>query len=531
MSKDNFSRRDFVRKSAAGIGKLAIGGAVVPQNFAAGAQEKNSAKQPEEPITITENDVVIENELVRLVIGPDAVARSLQFKPTGEECLAGNIKIPVSTIRQERPYQNEIKLAYPCQESEFKATSLRREGDLLTIGYELIPYKAVVRVIVKPAYIEFRLEDFVINKGGYGQLIRTAPVWKIWFLQLPVRERSYYGDLLEVVWDEKMATNLLATNPYTRIAAEKGDNYYLLKAGAEREVMLKGTSAVLITCETSRLLDNIGRVEDDFNLPPGVKSRRSEAYRYSYYFSGDIHPGNVQQHLKYAKMGGFRAMSLYYSAFLKSSGYYLLTGSFDWLSSHYPNGKEDLRRLLARIKQEGIVSGFHFLHTFIGLESAYVTPVPDHRLNLIKQLTLAAPLNTGDTTIYIDQDPFAIEMTEGRRVLKIGTELITYEGYTDTRPYRLTGCVRGAFKTKVDQYPAGFMLGVLDVSEFGAQSVYINQDNDLQDEIAEKLADIYDAGFEFCYYDGSEGVNAPFWCNIARAQWRVHKRLKPQPLF
>src|SRR5690606_12243639 len=78
---------------------------------------------------------------------------------------------------------------------------------------------------------------------------------------------------------------------------------------------------------------------------------------------------------------------------------------------------------------------------------------------------------------------------------------------------------------------AGYMFGVLDISEFGAQSVYINQDNDLQDEMAEKLADIYDAGFRFCYYDGSEGVNAPFWCNVARAQWRVHKRLNPQPLF
>ncbi|ODS77012.1 MAG: hypothetical protein ABS46_18590 [Cytophagaceae bacterium SCN 52-12] len=535
MSKDNFSRRDFVRRSAAGIGGLAIAGraahtGLTEMNAGDSGPGKDEAQPADSPVIVREGDVVIENDQVRLVIGPDAVVRSLLFKPAGEECLAGGKNIPISTIIQERPYQNEIKLAYPCQETDFKAISIQRDGDLLTIGYELIPYKATVRINIKPSYIEFRLEDFIIDKGGYGQLITAAPVWKIWFLQLPVRERTYYGDLLEVVWDDKIATNILSTDPYTRIAAEKRENCYILKAGAEKEVKLKGAGAVLITCTTDRLLDNIGKVEDDFDLPPGVKSRRSEAYKYSYYFTGDINPGNMRQHLKYAKMGGFRAMSIYYPAFLKSKGYRLI-GDFDWNPAHYPNGKEDLRRLLDQVKGEGIIPGFHFLHTFIGLDSRYVTPVPDHRLNLVKLFTLASPLAKDETTIHVDQDPFAIEMADGRRVLKIGSELITYTGYTDTRPYRITGCVRGAFQTKADHHPAGFMLGVLDVSEFGAQSVYINQDNDLQDEMAEKLADIYQAGFQFCYYDGSEGVNAPFWCNIARAQWRVHKRLDPQPLF
>jgi len=229
-------------------------------------------------------------------------------------------------------------------------------------------------------------------------------------------------------------------------------------------------------------------------------------------------------------MGGFRAMSIYYPAFLKSRGYRLI-GDYEWNRSLYPNGKEDLRQLLNKVKDSGITPGFHFLHSFIGLDSKYVTPVPDHRMNLVQLFTLASSLGKNDTTIHVDQDPSTIEMADGRRVLRIGSELISYNGYTNTRPYQITGCTRGVFKTTPDNHPAGYMFGVLDISEFGAQSVYINQDNDLQDEMAEKLADIYDAGFQFCYYDGSEGVNAPFWCNVARAQWRVHKRLKPQPLF
>ena len=178
-----------------------------------------------------------------------------------------------------------------------------------------------------------------------------------------------------------------------------------------------------------------------------------------------------------------------------------------------------------------IISGIHWLHSFIGLNSKYVTPIPDHRMNLVEKFTLSSPLGKDDTTIQIDQDPSNIEMADRRRILKIGFELISYEGYTNERPFTLTGCTRGLFQTTASPQPAGYMFRVLDVSEFGAQSVYINQDNNLQDEIAEKLKDIYDLGFKFCYYDGSEGVNPPFWLNVARAQWRVNKRLKPEPLF
>ena len=54
---------------------------------------------------------------------------------------------------------------------------------------------------------------------------------------------------------------------------------------------------------------------------------------------------------------------------------------------------------------------------------------------------------------------------------------------------------------------------------------------DLQDEVAEKIADIWDAGFEFVYFDGSEGVNPPFWYHVSGAQWRVFSKLKPEPIF
>jgi hypothetical protein len=75
------------------------------------------------------------------------------------------------------------------------------------------------------------------------------------------------------------------------------------------------------------------------------------------------------------------------------------------------------------------------------------------------------------------------------------------------------------------------MFGLLDVSEFSAHTIYIDQNSTLPDEIGEKLAKFYSAGFQFVYWDGSEGVNPPFWYNVSRAQWRIYQRLQPEPLF
>ena len=88
-----------------------------------------------------------------------------------------------------------------------------------------------------------------------------------------------------------------------------------------------------------------------------------------------------------------------------------------------------------------------------------------------------------------------------------------------------------AGKTTANSLSKGNGIGLLDVSEFGASSVYIDQRTGLQDEIAEKIADIFDAGFQFIYFDGSEGVNPPFGINVGLAQYRVFRKLNPQPIF
>jgi len=91
-------------------------------------------------------DIILENEQMRLVVGGDCLAKSLVHKPTGEECLAAGEEIALFSVTQERPFNNEVKLAHPNKRTTFQANRLRREGDRLIVGFEIIPYEVVIAV-------------------------------------------------------------------------------------------------------------------------------------------------------------------------------------------------------------------------------------------------------------------------------------------------------------------------------------------------------------------------------------------------
>ncbi|MEA4889418.1 MAG: hypothetical protein VB070_08135 [Clostridiaceae bacterium] len=484
-----------------------------------------------EQIINTVQDIIIENGFFKLVIGGNCLTKSLVHKPTGEECLAVGEEIALFSVTQERPFNNEVKLAHPNKRTTFQANRVRREGNKLIVGFEITPFEAVVEIKEAPAYIGFSLVDFIVHPTDYpGLVMSPPPVAELRLLQLPIRNRENFGEWLNVSWDSKIAVNVLATSPYARIDSERRKGFRVMSADAVRDIKLKGTGAALIVSSADSLLDAIARVEEDYDLPRGVESRRSKMINVSAYWSGKVTPDNVDEHLKYAKMGGFRCMLLYYTSVFKESGGYELNGNYDY-RPEYPNGREDLKKMLDKIKAAGITPGIHVLHSHIGLLSRYVTPIADHRLNVTKRFTLAKALDKNDTVVYVEQNPEGTVMADRCRVLMFGGELITYENYTTEPPYRFTGCKRGEHATIAGSHPLGLVGGILDVSEFGGTSAYLDQNSSLQDEIADKIADAFNAGFRFVYFDGSEGTNAPFEFHVPNAQYRVYKKLSPAPLF
>ena len=480
------------------------------------------------------DDVVLENSRFRLVVGSDAVPKSLVVKATGAECLVRDELSPMFSVTQERPFNNEIKLIYPHKRTTYRANSLRREGNRLIVGFEIAPYGAEVEVDERPEYVALRLKSFLVeHKKHYGSLKMNLPPADCFRIaQLPVKERKNFGEWLNVMWDDDAAVGVIATEPETFIDSDRRGSHRILTAELRRGYRLKGGSAAIVAgAGEGDFLDCVDRLERDYGLPLGVASRRSDLINASIFWVSDLTPDNVDQYIAYAKKGGFRLMLLYYTCFVKEGRSWSLDGDWDY-RPEYPNGRADVVRLLEKIKAAGITPGIHFLHTHVGMMTRYVTPVADHRLGLTRRFTLAKEYADGDTELFVEENPVDSAMYDGCRILRFGGELFSYEGFSAERPFRFTGVTRGAWSTKPAGHPKGEVGGVLDMSEFGVpMSCYVDERTSLQDEIADKIAAVYSAGFRFVYMDGSEGVQAPYEYNVPYAQYRVWKKLRPEPVF
>ena len=481
-------------------------------------------------------DVVVETKAFRLTIGEDAKAKSLVVKATGEECLDVREGIPLFATTQVRPFRNETKLIYPNRRTTYPANRIRREGDRLIVGFEIAPYEAVVRVKEAGAYAAFTLERFesnTVDEKQYQHLeMDVPPVEEFRLLQLPVRNRARFGEWLNVAWDDRAAVAVIGADPLVEIGHERRCGFRNLNADLYRTHELEGaTAAIVAGAGSAAFLDGVKEVEDAYGLPQGVENRKNPLLNASIMWVPDVTPGNVDEVIRYAKLGGFRLMLLYHSCF-GIKGNYLRLGDYDF-NTNYPNGLVDVKTVLDRIRAAGIHPGFHTLQTHIGFESRYVTPVADPRLSKKQLFTLARAIPSDGEVgeILVFENPRGAVKCPAARILQFDGELFSYEGFTTEKPYRFTGVKRGAKGTRPAAHPCGEIGGILDVCEYLAISCYIDQDTDLQDEVAEKIAAICDQGMEFCYFDGSEGVNPPCGINVGLSQWRVVKRFRTPPLF
>ena len=481
-------------------------------------------------------DVVIDTTAFRLTIGSDAAAKSLVVKATGEECLDAKESTPLFEALQERPFNNETKLAHPNKRTVYKANRLRREGDKLIAGFAVAPYEVVVKVSEADGYAVFEFEKFITNttdeRQYYCLTMDVPPVVRFRVVQLPVKNRKNFGEWLNVSWDERAAVAVIAAEPLADADHEDRPGFREMFVDLEKGRDLTGGKAAIVAGAGERaFLDAMEKCELGLGLPNGVASRRSDKLNASMYWTMDITPQNVDEQIAFAKRGGFRMMLIYFPALVNWEGYAYL-GDYDW-GKDYPNGEKDLKAVLDKIKAAGITPGFHTLQTHIGMKSRYVTPVADPRLNLKRRFTLAKALPAeGEVAeIAVLENPVDAVMYADARVLKFGGELFHYGAYTTEPPYRFTGVKRGDFATRPHAHPCGEIGGQLDITEYGCDSCYIDQTTDLQDEVAGKISKIYDQGMEFCYFDGSEGVNPPCGVYVPYSQYRTVKKFKKPPLF
>ena len=476
-------------------------------------------------------DVVIENEAFRLVLDDAAYAKSLVCRQTGEECLMPGVRLPFCTITQYRPYDNENWLTHPAKPTVYPAKSVRRDGDGLVFEFADTADVAYVSVKTTPAYVEFKLSrlDFRIEDFGIKRKTETD---EFALVRLPVASRRHFGEWLNVMWDDRTAVALFGDSPETRIDAfAREDGAREFYAGMENRVKLEGCGAILVASAKDRFLGTVERMEKDYGMPNGAEARRLVGTGATFYWTACITPGNVDRHIAVAKACGFKYLMIYYTAFARTCGH------FEFSPKRYPRGLADLKEVASKIRAAGLVPGLHFHYNKASMDDAYVSGgVPDSRLHGLRELLLARPLSAEDTTIYLQGNPSGIlvepvagsiySKREGRRrLVQIGNELIHYGKAVCEPPYRLEGCVRGALGTKAAAHDASERFRHLDVDDVPTY-VRIDQNTDLQDEIAARVASIIrTCGFRFYHYDGAEDVPEPYWYNVARAQTRVRRAI------
>lgn len=471
-------------------------------------------------------DIVIENDVMKLVLNENGWSESLICKADGREQLKKGCRLPLCNILQYRPYDNENFLMFPAKPMNFPSNRITRDGDTLRVEFRDTYDIAVISMNVRPQYISFTLERVDYRLEDFG-VKRKTEIDEFALLQLPVLEKKHFGEWLNVSWDEKSAVCLLGVLPETRIDAfPMGRGCRRMYAGAESAVMLEGVGAVLAVSDGKEgMLDAIDSVEKDFGMPRGVESRRSEQYGFSYYECRELTPENVGRHIEYAKRGGFRQMVIYYTDFACTCGHYLF-------NDKYPGGIDDLKYVVSEMKKAGMTVGLHMHYCKVSTDDPYVCDgTPDPRFSAFRSFTLSSGLDSCSTTVYVGENPSGVRMEDGRRLIQIGSELISYESFSSVKPYCFKGCRRGVYNSAASDHSVYERFIQPDVDDW-PRFIRIDQNSSIQDEIARNIANIYDScGFEFLYFDGAEDVPNPYWYNVSRSQYKVWSSLSSPMLF
>ncbi|MBR0300104.1 MAG: hypothetical protein IJQ93_07300 [Bacteroidales bacterium] len=474
------------------------------------------------PVSLLANpgDIVLENDDYILTLSGNGYASSLLLKSSGEECLETGVRLPLCSILQNRPYDNETQLIQPVRPTSFPSCAIRRDGNTLEVRFHGTCDVVKLELDVRPHYMGFKVVARDYDLAGTVGVKRKTEIDALTYLQLPVKNRDRFGAWMGVCWDDAAAVCLLATDMRTRIDGDEPAPWRRLYATSEQRVGLLGTGSALVATSTDKLFDAVACVEEDFGLPRGVESRRRSDYSDSYYEVRWVTPANVDENIRYAREGGFRAMVIYYPDFAWTCGHFL------WNQS-YPNGMEDLKAVVARMKDAGMKVGFHIHYNKVSVDDPYVKD-GDPRLAATSYFILPSDICSEDSEIPFIGGTQCLLPEPGRRMIQIDRELILYQEVKDGR---FVGCRRGLHGTVPAVHSAGTSFIQPEVDDW-TRFIRIDQESGIQEELSDRLAAIYnECGFDFIYFDGAEDVQNPYWYQASKAQMSVYDRLVKKPIY
>lgn len=376
------------------------------------------------------------------------------------------------------------------------------ETHLLKLVYGSSGITAQLEVSIKPTHLTFELKSI---QGADATLVMWGPY--------PTTIHQTVGETVGVVRDEKFAFGIQTLNIQTIGGRPK--EYQELGIGSETHAATStdfgsvvqayaresdggviGSKIAIFGCPAENALEAIGQIEIVEGLPhpmlDGEWCKTSTTARLSYLITS-FGEQNVDEILAYAQQAGFK--------YIYHAGPFKNWGHFELSPKDFPDGDESLKRCVEKAAKIGIRVGIHTLSNFITTNDPYVSPVPDTRLMEVGSSHLTAAIDEASTEISIaDAPPFREQQTLSTTI--IGEELVQYSAVSETEPWTLLDCRRGAFGTKPSAHPENSDIGKL--IDHPYKVFFPNLQ--MQDEMANRFVELFNrTGLRQISFDGLEG--------------------------
>lgn len=259
-----------------------------------------------------------------------------------------------------------------------------------------------------------------------------------------------------------------------------------------------GSKIALFGVPVKEALATLGEIEIKEGLPhpmlDGVWGKTATNASESYIIMR-FGTNNLQEAINATKAAGLR--------YLYHEDPFASWGHFNLNKTEFPENWKSMKESSLTANAQGVRLGVHTLSNFITTNDAYVTPIPDKRLAKVGFSKLTSSIDATTTDIAID-DPIYFNQFQNNtlRSVVVGDEIIRYSSVSESAPWKLLKCTRGAFATKASSHAAGDSIGKL-IDH--AYQVFLT-DASLLTEMSTTIARLFnETGLMQISFDGLEG--------------------------
>ena len=261
---------------------------------------------------------------------------------------------------------------------------------------------------------------------------------------------------------------------------------------------LPGTKIALFGCDPDQVLETIGSIEIAEGLPHPMldgKWGKTSPEATDSYLIMNFGVDNIDEAISLTQKAGLKY--LYHGEPFENWGHFRLN------EKEFPDNWQSLKRCVEKAEDTGLHVGVHTLSNFITTNDPYVTPVPDPRLATVGSAILSQDIDENSTEIPVGDTTYFSEMKNNTlHSCVVGDEIIQYEGITAGQPGMLSGCVRGAFGTRIAVHHKGDTISLLTDHPYKTFLGNIQ----LSEEMATRIANLFnETGLRQLSFDGFEG--------------------------